>query len=278
MEDNLNFVSYWGEGFNGGKSEIFQKFYAKYKQKDLENDEKEIIVNFIRDKKRNQEINDFKQFFGSMQLIIFYLTNNNLNENETINNILENAPDYLRIDKDCKEFFKQNEKIFKAEKLMNIFFLFEHICFEDLCSNLPDKYKEAINEDIKKKIKEKLVDNEIKNGQFTIGEFGAALRRFISRSLVGKKSNIDPKALLAVNLNRSDLWGEKLGKLNNLGELISDLINEFNLNVEQSYELYLIIKNEDEKEILIYKENEKENNKSNNFQHVQKKHTKKRKI
>ena len=161
---------------------------------------------------------------------------------------------------------------------MNIFLLFEHICFEDLSSNIPEIYKETINEDIKKKIKEKLVDNEIKNGQFTIGEFGAALRRFISRSLVEKKSNIYPKALLAIYLNRPDLWGEKLGKLCNLGKLISDLINEFNLNVGQSYEFYLIIKNEDEKKILIYKENAKDNNTSNNFEQVQKKPTKKRKI
>ena len=97
VEKNLKFVSYCGEGFNEGTSEIFQRFYAKYKQKDLENNEKEIIVNFIRDKKRNQEKYDFKKFFGSMQLILFYLSNNNLKENETINNILENSPDYLRI-------------------------------------------------------------------------------------------------------------------------------------------------------------------------------------
>ena len=281
-EDNLNFVSYWGEGFNGGKSEIFQKFYAKYKQKDLEDNEKDIIVNYIRDKKRNQENYDFKPFFGSMQLIIFYLTNNNLNEKDTINTILSNAPDYLRIDDSCKEFFKQNENNFKAEKLMNIFFLFEHICFEDLCINLPEIYKQTINEEIKNKIKEKLVNNEIKNGQFTIAEFGAALRRFISRSLLGKKSNIDPKALLSVNLNRPDLWGEKLGKLNTLGDLISDLINEFNLVVEQSYEFYMIIKDKDEKEIEIYKENIKDNKNNNNFEAGVKKpkqpHKNKRKI
>ena len=269
-EDNLNFVSYWGEGFNGGKSEIFQKFYAKYKQKDLEDNEKDIIVNYIRDKKRNQENYDFKPFFGSMQLIIFYLTNNNLNEKDTINTILSNAPDYLRIDDSCKEFFKQNENNFKAEKLMNIFFLFEHICFEDLCINLPEIYKQTINEEIKNKIKEKLVNNEIKNGQFTIAEFGAALRRFISRSLLGKKSNIDPKALLSVNLNRPDLWGVKLGKLNTLGDLISDLINEFNLVVDQSYEFYMIIKDKDEKQIEIYKENIKDIKNKSKPQHKRK--------
>ena len=32
---------------------------------------------------------------------------------------------------------------------MNILFLFEDMCFEDLCINLPEKYKQTINEEIK---------------------------------------------------------------------------------------------------------------------------------
>ena len=33
--NNLKFVSYWGEGFNGGKSDVLQQFFKKYKQTDL---------------------------------------------------------------------------------------------------------------------------------------------------------------------------------------------------------------------------------------------------
>ena len=37
-EDNLNFITYWSEGFRGGKSDTLSLFYLKYPQKDLTED------------------------------------------------------------------------------------------------------------------------------------------------------------------------------------------------------------------------------------------------
>ena len=83
-EENLNFMNYWGEGFNAGKSDILDEYIKT---------------------KRIEGKNDFKPFLGSIQLIIFYLVNNNAKENDTIQNIIASADKYLNIDKDTLDFF-----------------------------------------------------------------------------------------------------------------------------------------------------------------------------
>ena len=254
-EENLNFMNYWGEGFNAGKSDILDKFYLKYKQKDLGKEEVDKIIEYIKTKRIGGKI-DFKPILGSIQLIIFYLVNNNAKENDTIKNIITSVDKYLKIDDETFEFFDKEQKL-KVENIMNIFFLFEHICFKDIINNLPIEFKADINEEIKMKIKAKLlVDNLNINDNFTIAEFGAAVRRFISRYLIRKKQKvlIDLESPLDNHLKKADLWEEKIGKLKNLQEIISDLIKEFDLKVEQIYEFYNLIKEKDEQEISFLDE------------------------
>ena len=259
-KDNLKFVIYLGEAFNRGKSNILEKFYNKYKQTDLNEKEKELILRFMR----RRENMDKNQFFASLQLLIFYLGNNNLDEKDTINKIIEEAPNYLRIEEICKDFFRENGKELKSDKIMSIFFFFEHLCFKELSQNILDDYKKEINEEILEKITNKLNNNEI-NEKISIKELGAAVRRFISRYLVGKKQNIDIKddiPLLPL-LKKPELWEEKIAKLSNLNELITHLLEEFGLTVKQAFKLYELIKEEDEKEIEFKEEDENNNNNNN---------------
>jgi hypothetical protein len=253
-ENNLNFIAYLGEGLNKGKSDILNKFYSKYTQNELDKNDKNKIINYIKAHPDFVDNYDFKPFFDSMQLIIFYLINNSFNSHEEIKNILIGAPEYLKINQDCSEFLRDENSDFKVDKIMNLFLLFEHLCFNDLCLDLPDTYKVQINEETRKKIE------ELKNKKFdenlTIEEFGAPLRRFISRYLTGKKqkSDISPKNSMIIYLNKTNLWDEKIAKLDNLGEIISNLLIDLNLNVEQSFEFYNLIKEKDEEEIKFYEE------------------------
>ena len=253
--DNLNLIKYWGEGFNTGKSDILEKFYKKYKQIDLNEEEKLQILAFL---KAQNNKNDFKLFFGSIQLFIFYLANNNLEEDKPIKYYLNKLPGYLKIEEICNDFFNNKGQSLKAEKIMSVFFFFEHLCFKELCKNLNEKYKEKLKDELISKIQSKLLNKENLNEVFTIKELAAAVRRFISRSLVNTRidDNIDPKKILLPYLTRPELWEEKVANVDNLEELISDLIEELNLTVGQSYEFYEKIKNEDEKEISLYEENE----------------------
>ena len=257
-ENNLKFVSYWGEGFNGGKSDVLQQFYKKYKQTDLDKDEKKKIIQYFS---KNNAGNINKKIYGTMQLIIFYLLNNNLDEKKKIREI--EFPNYLRIDTEFIEFLTNQGKDFTADKIMAIFFLFEHLCFNDLCNNLQKEYKEEFSNEINEKIENNFLNNNNNENEIlTIKELSAAVRRFISRYLVGNKTedNIIPNSLLLPQLKRPDLWGEKIGKLQNLDELISRKLQELNLTVGQSFKFYEKIKLEDEQEIKIGEEDNEEEN------------------
>ena len=63
---------------------------------------------------------------------------------------------------------------------------------------------------------------------------------------------------MIIYLNKTSLWDEKTAKLDNLREIIFKLLIDLNLNVEQSFEFYNLIKEKDEEEIRFYKEEYKE--------------------
>ena len=252
-EDKLNFVTYWGEGFIGGKSESLIKFYTKYPQKDLNEEDKNIIFEYLKTiNTRNN--NDFKEFFGSMQLIIFYLINNNFKEDEKTSNIISEAPDYLDIDKDCLNFFNGVGKEFKANQIMNIFFYIEHLCFDTLIENIRIEYKKPIEKSVVDEIKKKLINESQPEDKISLNDLAAPLRRFISRYLVGNKEVIDVNEnnTLDFQLGRIDLWGEKYGNLDNLIQLVSEKIKNFNLKVCHALDFYNIIGEQDKQDKSLH--------------------------
>ena len=255
-EKNLNFVTFWSEGFRGERSETLSKFYLKYPQKDLDKEEKENIINYI-DKMNTYKMEryniryDFKEFFGSLQILIFFLTERIVTKKEDkVYDILLNPPPYLKVSDDCREFFLNEGSKITINKLMNLFFFFEHLCFEDLAETVQLEYKKCIPDDIKQKIIDKLINN-YKNDAYSLKDLAAAVRRFISRYLAGKlqtteiKENLD----LPFQLTRMELWEEKIGNNDNLGNIIVMQLNEFKLTVENTYAFYELIGDEDKKSI-----------------------------
>ena len=255
-EDHLNFMSFWGEGFRGRKSDMLSEFYLKYKQLDLTEDEIIIIIKYIKRRRKIENL-DFTDFYGSLNLLIFFLINNRALNTDKISKIIIEKPSYLKISEDCCEFFEKEGNEFEVNKLMNIFFYIEHLCFEDLSKTLQPEYKISIDSKTQEKIKKKLLETNKENKYYSIKDLGAALRRFISRYLVGNRQDveIDEKRPLAYELSRLDLWEEKIGKLNNLEELVKDQLGEFKLNIGQSFSLYEII-GEKDKEYIKKKEKE----------------------
>ena len=258
-ETKLNFVTYWSEGFRGGKSQILSEFYEKYPQNSLNDYEKKKILKYIN-KKNKENINgyDFKEFFGSLQIIIFYLNEKNIEKkDEKFIDFLKKAPGYLKISNDCKEFFLNEGNNLTIDKIMNIFFFIEHLCFKDLVNNLQQEYKEKIPQNIKEKIESQLLNKEnYLEGYYTIEDLGAAIRRFISRYIVGKTQEIDIKLdrELAFELSRIDLWEPKIANIQNFEDIITNQFKDIKLTVAQAYELYILIGKEDMKSI-----NNKEN-------------------
>ena len=56
---------------------------------------------------------------------------------------------------------------------------------------------------------------------------------------------------LAFELSRMELWEEKIGKMDDLLELIREKIKEFRLTVGQAFEFYNIIGEEDRNSLKI---------------------------
>ena len=261
-EKKLNFVAYWSEGFRGGNSEIFIKIYEKYKQEDLSEDElKNIKEYIIRVNKENINIydikKDFKEFLGSFQILLFFLSENAIfKEDDTLETIFKNSPKYLKISEDCEHFCKNEGKGIKIDKMMNLFFIFEHLCFDDFSKNLQEDYTIKIDNQIKERIKEKLLKN-YSNKVYSLKDLSSAVRRYISRYLVGSAQTIEinNNNQLPFELTRQELWEKRVwGSDNDLEDVLKRHIGEFNLQVKHTYDFYNLIGGEDMKEIQILNE------------------------
>ena len=79
----------------------------------------------------------------------------------------------------------------------------------------------------------------------------AAIRRFISRYLAGKRDtvDIDESKDLYFELTRQDLWEYRIGKEEDLEMQVYEKLNDFKLKVKHAYSLYRLICEDDEKEI-----------------------------
>ena len=267
-EQKLNFVVYWSEGFRGGNSKIIADFYDKYAQKDLNEEEKKKIKEYIIKKNKEQiEIygvkKDFKEFFSSLQILIFFLKEYPFQkEDEKISEIiLKYADKYFKITKDCNDFFKSEGKDIPINKLMNLFFIIEHLCFDDLCQNLQLDLKCEIPQEQKEMIKKKLLKNYDKK-LYTLKDLAAAVRRYISRYLVGftQTNDVEITKKLSEYLSRQDLWEEKVwGQDCDLMDEISRHIGGLQIQISQAYKFYELIGEEDMKEIEFLNEEDDKN-------------------
>ena len=242
-ETNLNFVIYLGEVFNGGKSDFLQRFEELYKTEELTYEEKSKIYRYIKENYNEQ--NHYKQIYGYIQLLILYLMDNNCNEEESIINIINNSKDYHKIDdKNFEGIFIVSGNELKAKKIIDIFLFIEYLCFEIFSKNIEEDYKIIIDNNIRNKI------NDNKNKFMNIKELAAALRRFISRLLyrIKNKDDLSPEGKLEIQLKRIDLWDKKYRNPEIIAKIVKQ-ISEFDLTVGQSFELYQLIKSEDENEV-----------------------------
>ena len=99
-------------------------------------------------------------------------------------------------------------------------------------------------------------------------DLAATVRRYISRYLTGKRDtvSVDENLELAYQLTRQDLWENRIAKEDDLEMTVIGKLAEFNLKVKHVYSLYLLICEEDQKEIeneLQIRKNEEVNKKQN---------------
>ena len=259
--EKLKFVTYCFEGLRGNNSSILSVFSEKYNQIPLSLDNKQKIYDSIKDKIKNENEDYLSKILSSIQLLIYYMTQERKNEKEEINLVIQQRPEYVNLSKECEEFFK--EKDYKVEEIIEIYSFFELLCFKSIIKNLRNYYKDKIDENLSGKII-KLIDEKKLNIIKKVN-LATACRQLISRYLVGNRddTDINEKQPLIGYLTKEELWPYEICKKEE--EIKKDLEN-INLNeiqVSQVYELYILLGG-DEKESLkginMKNEDEKENN------------------
>lgn len=246
-EDDLELIIFWGEGFKGKRSQILIEFNMKYSQNEINSDEKNIIMKYIKEK-LNANKNIIKEYFALFQMLIIDLTTKKIiNINTPLIPIIKTLSLKYEFNPNLIEFITNNEKIFTIDKIMNIYTIFEHLCFNDLLLLLKDEYKKEIDENKKDDIIKKFNSNNI----YSKKDLASAVRRLISRYLVGTGdlNDIRKENDLCFELSRADLWNKNIRIIDDLDIKIKEHIGNFELKVEEALSFYELIGNEDKEEI-----------------------------
>ena len=193
---------------------------------------------------------NFQCFYEAIKLLIIYLTEIELmEEDELILNLYRKSSIYFKFSGDCQDFLREIGNI-KINKIIDILLIFEQLSFENLIKNLSDEYKKELSEEIMVVIKYKIVKKEFNNDLFTIKDLGSAIRRYITRYLIGNMNiDINEKRDLLFELTRKDLWKESIYNSDSFEKTLSNIFDEYKLNVDKAYTLYKLIGEEDRDEI-----------------------------
>ena len=253
IPESQKFITYGFESYRGrSNSNIIYDFINKYSQNTLLKEEKKILYDFLQEK-------DYNNFMFSIQLLIFYLKNENYKPDFTIKEAINNIPDYININDDCKVFFDNNPN-FKLNSLISIFEYIELLCYPQILENVNDDYKIDIKQEEIDKINT-YFNNE--NGKLISKIlFATPVRRFISRYLCGKRGENDIKEddnLLNYLECKEELWDKDLINNHKFEEEIKTMKNSLSINVNQAIKLYDILGGDIE--LLDHKKEIEEENK-----------------
>ena len=268
FKNKIRFVPFRYEGFRDENSSIIYDFSDKYEQRELNDNEKNYIQEFVE---RNND-NKFKEdVFSSLQILMKEINNNNYNQNELIYDIIEKMSKFIKLNDQLVDLLKTyknfgDKKSFTLMTLVAIFEFFEKLCWENIKKNIPPDYQLEISEEIKEHIlnffngDKKLIDKK---------SFAAALRKLISRYISGLRQDIDidSKIALKPHMFRIDLWNSKIIENENFQNEIESLcLNK--IIIGQSFNLYNFI-GEDELDNKDNKFKEEDLNVKNNDNEIE---------
>ena len=275
--DKLEFVIYQFEGFRSQNSSILSTFILNYPQKKLDEDQKQVLYNFRSEQYSTESI--IKILFSIQLMITFYnetppYTDKNIKINDTINDF----PSYFKIPDDTKNLFRANP--FTISQILSVYEYFELLCFNEFQNNIDPLYKQIINDEKSALIEKYFSDN--KDVLLNKLNISTAIRRFISRSLVGIREDMDVEnthELFEILRYKEDCWNMEIVSSARFDSEIESL-QKLEIKVGEILNLYerlggdsILLGEAVKKQV---KENEEEeNNKQNKKAKEKKKKTKK---
>ena len=232
---NIKFIKYLYEGFEP----VFLE--NKYGNKKL-NEEEKLLFDFIKINKNNDIYLDI---YSSILIIIESVIKENYNPKLTINNIINNLPPYIYINKKFKNFLSKNDdnnKYYLLENIFSIFEIFESLCWEEIKSKICMDYRINISEEEKIRILEYFEEN--KGKIVNKNNLALALRKLISRNLVSSREDMNFRNDLELKylIIKSDLWDQDIieKESDNLEKELNDILSK-EIKIGNAYDLYNIL-------------------------------------
>ena len=208
FNNKLDFVIYQYEGFRNQNSSVLTTFISQYPQEDLNEGEKKILYDFRNEQYSTDSI---KKILFSIQLMItFYTEQLTPDKNALISETINDFPHYFKIPEDTKSLFKNP---FTISKIISVYEFFEFLCFGEFRKNIDPNYKEELNEEKKSKINIYFQKEENKNILINKIVICTTIRKFISRSLVGIREDLEIGAnieLFGILLYKEDCWNREI--------------------------------------------------------------------
>ena len=202
--DKIEYVVYQFEGFRSQNSSILSTFIINYPQKNLSEKQKEKLYNFRSEQYSTESIT--KILFSIQLMITFYneqpvYTDKNIRISDTISDF----PSYFKIPDDTRNLFRENP--FTISQILSVYEYFELLCFSEFKNNIDPSYKQIIDDEKSALIEKYFAEHT--NVLLTKLQISTAVRKFISRSLVGTREDLEVRSeqkLFDILQSKEDCW------------------------------------------------------------------------
>ena len=274
FNNKIDFVIYRFEGFRSQNSSILATFMMHFPQMELNEEEKQKLYEFItkiEEEEENPNESKLKILFSLQIMIIYYIDRISMpiNENNLVIETINDFPNYFKIPQLTKKLFELKE--FKICHILSVYEYFELFCFNDFKNNMEPIYKEIINDEKKREIFKFF--NENKNSLISKLKISTAIRRFISRSLAGRREDFEIEIeyeLFGVLKTKEDCWDKET--FNSIAfETEIEKLKVLNIKITEALDLYEILGGDSillgeniKKKVEEKQEEEKEIQKKNN--------------
>ena len=246
-------VIYQFECFVGDRSSIIIKFIERYHQRDLKDKELYNVVNYLLENKNN-----IQKLLISLQVLIDVILDYSPKESVALYSLIEKIEERDNIPniEIIKHFFKsmnenkynenyneiEDYNYFSVNCLISLIDIVELFSWENIRKNLDKRYLEDINSNIKEQFDNHYNENNIEqNNNFIIKkiDFCSALRKFISRYLLGKSEEIiNPKNNLRNYLVNIELWPLNFAENDIIDEEINKIFGNADVEIAQAVKLF----------------------------------------
>ena len=255
-EQNQNFISYTFEGFNQNEC-IILDFKEKIKEcKLLSNEEKVNLSNLI------ERIDYNLILFNLQSLFLYFVNKKNISGEEILIDEINQLPKkIIKLDEQFIQIFENPQLKIQLNQLIDCYDYIEFLNYDKILTNV----SKNVNTNLENEQIEKLNQHFDTEKKLLIkkGDLGIAVRKFISRFLIGERfKNFDWNIFVLLKY-KNELWNDKIIAEENekqFNEEIEQLEN-INIKFKQAIDFYEKLGGERAENKQNNKNNDKENKK-----------------